>query len=366
MNREVFDYTHKGKGGGVYGAIAYLTRWDGPVNESTDPYPNGTWTDSEAFPAVKHVQNVILLPQRSDRADTGNIKGSLKKWGAAYTAFTYNKTCYNNVTSAYYEPADSLIPVSIGGHSVTIVGWNDTYPAANFNTLPPGDGAWIVKNSWGTNWGDQGFFYVSYYDKFMGSAVVSKEESKNTAVFLAEPVDNYAQVYYYDPLGECKDLYFKTKQKGTIANKFTASMPGTLQAIGFYTTDLNTGYEAKIYRNPTTGPIGETPAAEFNGTLQFMGYHTVPIPSGIEASLQTGDTFSVVLTLSNPINEYYAAVELPLANYSSNATGRPGESYYSPDLGKTFTDLTTDLNDANFCIKAYTKAGTGTRSTTGA
>ena len=66
---------------------------------------------------------------------------------------------YNEETYAQYNP-DGMTP----NHKVTVVGWDDNYPAENFSITPPGDGAWIIKNSWSDAWGDEGYFYLSYYD----------------------------------------------------------------------------------------------------------------------------------------------------------------------------------------------------------
>ena len=61
-------------------------------------------------------------------------------------------------------------------HAVTVIGWDDSIPKEKFthpsnsrkkpgNVTPKIDGAWIVQNSWGEEWGDKGFFYVSYDSK---------------------------------------------------------------------------------------------------------------------------------------------------------------------------------------------------------
>ena len=94
--------------------------------------------------------------------------------------------------------------------------------------------------------------------------------------------------------------------------------------------------------------------ATFSGTLPYMGYMTIVVPSGSLVRVNTGDTFSVVLTLTNPLNPDVAAVEMPGAGYCRDATSHPGESYFSTDNGRSFKDLTTTLENANFCIKVYT------------
>ena len=70
--------------------------------------------------------------------------------------------------------------------------------------------------------------------------------------------------------------------------------------------------------------------ATFSGTLPYMGYRTIVVPSGSLVRVNTGDMFSVVLTLTNPLNPDVAAVEMPGAGYCRDATSHPGETISRP------------------------------------
>ena len=158
-------------------------------------------------------------------------------------------------------------------HAVTIVGWNDSYPASNFASRPPGAGAFIVKNSWGTGWGQQGFFYVSYYDTQFAT------NSQPPTVFTAEPTTNYNVNYQYDPLGWVTSV----GRPNTIfpsntawgANVFTATSNQQLSAVSFYAGSLNTQYQVYVYTDPTSGPIGGTEYTGPSGTIAmaWLPYH---------------------------------------------------------------------------------------------
>ena len=69
---------------------------------------------------------------------------------------------YMNPDNTYYYDGTESV-----NHGVTLIGWDDNMVVDG----APGNGAWIVKNSWGTSWGENGYFYVSYYDTRINNGV---------------------------------------------------------------------------------------------------------------------------------------------------------------------------------------------------
>ena len=338
-------------GGNNWKAAAYLTRWSGPVTEADDPFDPTSVTSPTDKPVPKHAQNMYLLPDRTGPTDNANIKTALETYGAVSTFMYMNQypPNLNTKNSTYYYSGSTD-----GNHVVAIVGWNGTFERDRFApNIPPGDGAFIVKNSWGTAWGENGYFYISYYDTQVG---------KYSAVFTAEPRRLEDQIYQYDPLGRVTDYYYGTEKTGWMANIFTATRYEKLNAVSFYTTDTNTNYEVYVFKNPDNGPVDSrgTGYSEWGETYHFAnaGYHTIFIsgfPYSRYISLAPGDRFSVVVKVTNPTYEYWDAVEYPDAYFkSTKATANAGESYVSTD-GVTWYDLTTDLPNTNNCIKAFTK-----------
>jgi C1A family cysteine protease len=331
-------------GGSFLMATAYLARWggaaqSGPVTTTCDPYAISC-SDLSTCKEQKHVQNVLFLPLKSGPLNNNDIKWALQQYGGVYATFHVDLAYYNETSAAYYYNGMNNI-----NHAVTIVGWDDTYPASNFTTKPPGPGAFIVKNSWGTNWGDKGFFYVSYYDTVF--AVTSP-----SAVFTADPVTNYAINYQYDPLGYVTSWGFSGNPTAWGANVFTAQT-GNLKAVGLYAPAPNTLYTIQIYTDPTDTPTNGTLATTQSGSTTYAGYYTIPLDKKIP--LTTGHKFAVVIKFTTPDYTYPVATQTLQAGYSSNVINSPGQSYISED-GTSWLDWYNYDNNANVntnTIKAF-------------
>jgi C1A family cysteine protease len=334
-----------GEGGNRWMSTAYLSRWSGPILEEDDPYVACSTFIPEVFPPVKRVQKVIFLPQRADNLDNDNIKWALTEYGSVQVSFYWNKNGYNEETYAFYQKKKT-----ISNHAVAIVGWDDTLSRTKFNIKPSGDGAFIVKNSWGTDWGDDGFFYLSYYDTSI----------KNFAVFTGEDTESYDRVYQYDPMGWIDSLGYDS-DTGWFANIFTADLDETITAVGFYTPVVDSSYHIDVYTNPDDGPQGSgVVVSSTSGTIAYPGYTTVDIPP---ASLNAGERFSVIVQLETPGYNWPIPIEYACPDYSSKATANPGEGYIS-SLGAEWHDITEvsveglDMATASVCLKAFTTVST--------
>jgi PGF-pre-PGF domain-containing protein len=342
-------------GGNAFMATAYLTRWSGPVNETDDPYllPVPTSTPLTGLAPVMHVQNVTFLPPRSGPLDNDLIKAAIRNEGGLYAAFLVNYTFFGPTATTYYFPETSTAKID-GGHAVLLVGWDDTYPATNFVETPPGDGAFIAKNSWGTSSGDNGYFYISYYDRSIGrfknpaTEYIGSGLATAAVLFTGEPVGTYDHIYQYDPLGWTTSIGTSTSTTMYGKNVFTAERYEDLKAVSIFTREPGTDYQVSVHiiEGGTSRQVSAT-----DGTMALPGYHTLPLATPV--SLVPDQEFAVTLKLTAPTDTYPLVAEMPIAGYSGTATAHGGESFVSSD-GVRWDDLTTIFPDTNLCIRAIT------------
>jgi C1A family cysteine protease len=321
-------------------STAYLARWSGPVNERNDPYDPTSGISPSNLPVQKHVQDVYLLPARGGPLDNDNIKWALMTYGGISAYMSWSDACYDSSHYTYYYSSSH----QAGGHYVTIVGWNDKFDRNRFSGAsgtPPGNGAFIVKNSWNEIWGENGYFYVSYYDYWICGW---------GAVFTAEPPTNYHRVYQYDPLGHDNNFGYNS-DTALFANAFTAVANEQLSAVSFYTGAINSQYAIFVFKDPESGPLSQTVYIESKGTIPVPGYHTVQLSTKVP--LTAGHKFSVVVQLRTPGYNFPIPIEEPQQGYTSAATARAGQSYVSSD-GNSWRDLTSRVANANVCLKAFT------------
>jgi C1A family cysteine protease len=315
-------------GGNQFMSTAYLSRYSGPLSETVPPAG-----------VVTHVQDVTFIPKRSGSLDNTNIKTAIMNTGGVYSAFYWNSANYNPSKFAYYYKAS--LRKSGSNHAITLVGWDDAFSRNNFRTRPPGNGAFLAKNSWGKGWGNGGYFWISYYDTNIGS---------DNAAFTGESLGNYGTEYQYDPLGWIGSYGYGVN-KGWFANVFMPSEGGSLAAVSFYTAMTNSPYEIRVYTNPTNGPTSGQLAYDGFGTVASPGYHTIQIPS----VPLTSQKFSVVVNLTTPGYNWPIPAEWRIQGYSATAGASPGQSYISYD-GNAWTDITAYDSTANVCLKAFGEA----------
>lgn len=337
-----FDRSYDG-GGCWEMATAYLTRYSGPVTSATDPYNDLNGNSPTNLKPVKHVQDTVIIQARNSTGKINNffIKNAIMKYGGIYTLMMYSELNFNPQTNSYYYSG----PTTDYNHAVCIVGWDDNYSKKNFIGGAPGNGAFIVKNSWGSEWGDKGYFYVSYYDKLFAN-------SDDNVVFMnAEPTTNYDNIYQYDPLGYVGRYGFNSNV-AWFSNIFTANGNEMLKATSFYVLKPNAAYNLYVYVDPKgKNPASGTLATVKRGVIPTAGYKTIQLNRLLP--LIKGHKFSIVLKLTIPNLNDPVTIEYPLEDYSSKATSKPGESYVSRN-GIIWMDMTSLVPNANVCLKAFT------------
>ena len=312
------------------GGLQYILSWLGVTLSAYDDYDEvGKLSPLISTPNNIHIQDAIILfhPNGTDNAA---IKKAILKCGSIGVTYANYYICYNPNTSSYYNFNEN----EHVNHFVSIVGWDDNYPASNFNISagmdappeervnPPGDGAWIVKNSYGTEFGNNGYMYMSYYDKSLMS----------NSFGIAYPLDNleyYTAIYQTDISGE---LEKNESNESTISykNRYNAFRRELISGVGSYFNE-GENYILEIYVNDKLAHVQ-------SGTAPFTGYHTVKLTT--EIPVKKGDNFTALMNKS-------------LAIQFSGSRQHYLENQTFINFGEGWKDLA--LENKTISLKVYTK-----------
>ena len=336
-NTHGFDWGPS-EGGTRTVSSAYLARRSGPVLEKDDPYDIFASNSPENLPVAKELTRAIFIPDKRDATDNELLKKMIMDNGGVYSAVMGGDQYLNKSTMAHYY-SGSQVP----NHAITIVGWDDNYSRKNFKTTPAGDGAWICKNSWGTNWGNQGgYYYVSYYDKNIGT--------QNSQYILKELNEN-EKIWQYDKLGMTSQVGLG--EESYYANVFGPAEEDTyLTNVGLWTSANSAEYEVFVNTNiDNNGGLSEKTSIR-EGKMEYAGYEKVKVE---DTFIPKGSKFAVIVRMKTPGYKYPIPIERPIKGFSSKVTANSGESFVSKE-GEKWTDLTDQISNANVSLKAFTVA----------
>lgn len=312
-------------------ALGYLTSWLGPVLESDDVYNDFTAL-SPILDSILHVQNIIYL-NKSSNDNLDSIKRAIMDCGGVYSQIFMNPY-YDSTVGKYVQYYNVFLGQN---HAVELVGWDDSF------TIPgaPGKGAWIAKNSWGKNWGNEGYFYVSYYDK----SCPAIGDGEGAISFLFNDTIRYDKNYQYDI---AKTNYFLNNTSTVwYRNVFTATDMEYLAAVStYFSKSTNWTFEVNVNNESKAVKSGHS----------FPGYYTFNLDELI--ALEAGDVFEVMFRITVDGD---AGVPISEIRSLNNIFYCENISFISYD-GENWTDLFNltweylehIYNSQVACIKAFT------------
>ncbi|MCQ4635930.1 lectin like domain-containing protein [Anaerovorax odorimutans] len=349
------------EGGNRWFSAATLARWYGAADNSrvgnSTSLSSGLRTVSDI-----RLRNADFLPEPANNNATAKrvIKNYLVNKGAVDVSYYVpNKNLQKNADGkyGYYYGGKAL-----ANHEVAIVGWDDNIYFSGWK----GNGAWLVRNSWGSNWGDNGYFYLSYYDSSLCNPTFFEAEPR--AYSVGGTSHEYSSAYQYDGVG-AGDGEFAMGGKISAANRYTARKDELIKAVGTYTCAANSTVNVSIYINPSsTNPASGVRKVSKSFSVPYAGYHTLDL--GTSIGVPKGCTFSIVVSSSfteNGRRYYFLPNETADYDYyiASSIDFSKGQSFINDGDGWYDVTNVAPLSDGrdryelgNALAKAFA-AGTG-------
>ena len=339
------SYNYLSMGGDPSFIYHTYANWVGAADEKTAPYSEAAATlesglsNDIAMKDSAHLRNFYIV----NKADRKYIKQLIKEYGGVGMSYYDDNQYYDYSTNSYYSKVSDNT-----NHAISVVGWDDDKVTNSSNK-----GAWLVRNSWGSNeYSHFGYFWMSYdepsiYDRVYALDCVSDTGSSDD--------DFYDHNYQYDLSAYSQYGWIGNGTSSTIANIFTATGTQLLKAVGVETQNPNINYTVSIYTdiadssNPESGTLVRTQT----GSFTYQGFHTIKMDNPL--TLTKGETFSVVIKLESMDGKsgayYVMESKYNLGNAASwYCGGEKGQSFY---YNYGWRDMVESMG-GNVRIKAYT------------
>ena len=282
------------------------------------------------------------------RTDLSVVKKAIIKNGAAVISipWTNDSKVFNSRKKSVYMSKEFNDKNKVRqGHAIAIIGWDDNYSKDNFGTTPPGDGAWICKDSGGCS-----YLYISYY------TYLRPEYDRLVYSFEVAPIESYDNSYKYDGgIG-----LTEVKSTTDIAISFKADDNETLTGVAVK-LEGKTQATIKVYKNTdSVANINESNCIHTQtANITEDGYQTLEFTKGVNIS--ANDNIFITVHFSNPVVYYI----------DSNWFRNDMTNHYSANLNETFIkkdngnweDL-VNYNNASACIKVLSRNGHNRRPLT--
>jgi C1A family cysteine protease len=318
-------------GGNEEIATAYLSRDSGPVSESADPYVDSDVSCTSGLTPVAYETDAYFLPK-----DATTIKDFILNYGGVYTSMYWADAFYNESNYSYYYNGSHST-----NHAVVIVGWDDN------KTTAGGTGAWIIKNSWGTSWGENGYFYVSYNDTQILS---SNAFWPNRLAY-----DPLAAIYQYDYFGAVGAYTFGYSYAHGLI-KFVASADLQIVKLATWIYESNSTVDFYVYDTFSGGTLSNPLDSLKGQSCPYAGYYTFDLPRRINISNGNDFYIKVKYSTSNSGTVYPLPIEMKISGYCS-PTIQTGKCWMSLS-SSSWTAMGGRGYRYNLCIRAYTVPNT--------
>lgn len=223
---------------------------------------------------------------------TSAIKQAIYDHGPVAAA-VYATSALQNYTGGIFDYCQS----GSVNHAIALVGWNDS------------SGYWIMKNSWGTGWGESGYMRISYGCNQIGYAAAygipsggtpppddpyEPNDSSSAAYGPIDSGDNYPDAEI-STSSDVDWFHFSITDTGTITVSVSHESGEDLDWYLYYYTDTS-NYLARGYttNNPEVGSYGATQTGKYY--VKVVGYNGSTSGYTLNVTYPTG---------GGPSSQYY-------------------------------------------------------------